>query len=227
MLSRNMWLYFFKIWRCGQLVHRAVSRSGRAYDVVVRLRPDLVPVEPFGIRRTPPPPSSTPRPGSRSFRLTVGQTCVDFEERSVVINAGTDLLQCGTDWFAIGSARAMTVTMDLARLVTKRSAWLSSAKCDVLTPGVTTAAIVSTPSSTTACSIKLGSASIAAPLASRLITRPRIWASASRSGSHPTRLIFDSNTAVRLSCSQSSCVITPHGEDFVPVDHQRKAAGGK
>ena len=39
--------YLFKVWRCGQLV----ARSGVAYDIVVRLRPDLSPLAPLRVAR--------------------------------------------------------------------------------------------------------------------------------------------------------------------------------
>ena len=108
--------YLFKVWRCGQLV----ARSGVAYDIVVRLRPDLSPLAPLRVARV------AGGGGDAAFELRVGDgpsSCVRFGDRAVVVHALTNY--CGNDWFALGSRAAMTVTMDLLRFWGPHSAWLS------------------------------------------------------------------------------------------------------
>ena len=128
----KMFPYLLKIWRCGQLVHRAVRDLGLQYGIVVRLRPDLVLLKPFALTRLPTAPNGRPggedahavsRPERPQWQLVVGPTCVRFGQRAVVINAFTT--KCGNDWFALGSYKAMAVTMDLARFATPHSKWLS------------------------------------------------------------------------------------------------------
>ena len=101
--------YVYKIWRCGQLIHR----SGIVYDVVIRLRPDLTLIKPFHFTRM----------ANGTFELEVGGRCVRFGSREVVIHALTNF--CANDWLAIGSLEAMTVTMDVARFWTSASSFLS------------------------------------------------------------------------------------------------------
>ena len=102
--------YVYKIWRCGQLIHR----SGVAYDVVIRMRPDLWPIRPFKLARA----------ADGRFELQVGGRCVRFGSREVVVHALTNY--CANDWLAIGTLDTMTVTMDLARFWTPASAFLST-----------------------------------------------------------------------------------------------------
>ena len=102
--------YVFKIWRCGQLV----ARSRVRYDAIVRLRPDLIPQVPFHLSRW----------GGDGFELRVGPVCTQFGPRAVVVHAFTNY--CANDWLALGSATAMTLTMDLARFWTPASRWLSA-----------------------------------------------------------------------------------------------------
>ena len=102
--------YLYKIWRCGQLIHR----SAIAYDVVIRMRPDLWPTQAFHLAHVP---------DSDAIELQVGGRCVRFGPRDVVIHSYTNF--CGNDWFAIGGLAAMTVTMDLVRFWTPSSRFLS------------------------------------------------------------------------------------------------------
>ena len=102
--------YVYKIWRCGQLIHR----SGVAYEVVIRMRPDLWPIRPFKLARA----------ADGRFELQVGGRCVCFGSREVVVHALTNY--CANDWLAIGTLDTMTVTMDLARFWTPASAFLST-----------------------------------------------------------------------------------------------------
>ena len=110
--GRNMmpFPYVYKIWRCGQLIHR----SGVQYDVVIRMRPDLIPLQPFRLARAN---------SSGSFELQVGGRCVRFGRRDVIIHAYTN--RCGNDWFQMGTLKSMTVTMDMARFWTPASSFLS------------------------------------------------------------------------------------------------------
>ncbi len=45
--------YYFKIWRCGQLIHKAVRARGADYDVVLFMRPDMLPRSPFHLQALP------------------------------------------------------------------------------------------------------------------------------------------------------------------------------
>ena len=108
----TVFAYLYKIWRCGQLIHK----SGVMYDVIVRLRPDLWPTQPFHILRIG-------RGDGAVYELQVGGRCVQFGSRTVVIHAYTNF--CANDWLAIGSAKAMTVTMDLLRFWSPASRFLS------------------------------------------------------------------------------------------------------
>ncbi len=110
----KMFPYFFKIWRCGQLIHQHVARTGVPYDVVVRLRPDMSILAKWQI-------ASTNRSGV--YRLTVGPSCAEFGQRDVVIGVFT--YQCMNDQLIVGTYSSMTVMMDLARFVTPHSAFLS------------------------------------------------------------------------------------------------------
>ena len=107
--SPTVFSYLYKIWCCGQLIHRA----GIKYDAVIRMRPDLWPTQSFRMARI----------ASGGIELQVGGRCVRFGEREVVIHAYTNF--CGNDWMAIGSLAAMTVTMDLLRFFTPQSQFLS------------------------------------------------------------------------------------------------------
>ena len=102
--------YLYKIWRCGQLIHK----SGIQYDAVIRLRPDLWPQQAFRIARIAP---SDADGAGDNLELQVGGRCVRFGGRSIVVHAYTNF--CGNDWLAIGGLQAMTVTMDLLRFMRK------------------------------------------------------------------------------------------------------------
>ena len=102
----TVFAYLYKIWQCGQLIHR----TGIAYDIVVRLRPDLRLTQPIRIARV----ASRLPVDEDSYELQVGGRCVQFGSRAVVIHAYTNF--CANDWIAIGGLKAMTVTMDLLRL---------------------------------------------------------------------------------------------------------------
>ena len=106
----TVFAYLYKIWRCGQLIHR----SGIRYDAVIRMRPDLWPTQNFRMVRTP---------AGDQIELQVGGRCVRFGTRAVVIHSYTNF--CGNDWLAIGTPEAMTVTMDLLRFFTPASRFLS------------------------------------------------------------------------------------------------------
>jgi hypothetical protein len=111
----KMFPYYFKIWRCGQLIHKAVRSKGADYDVVLFLRPDILPRSPFHLQAV------TSVPGV--FKLSVAKSCVEFSQREIVVSTG--VLQCGADDLWLGSYAAMTVFMDLARFVTTNSSFLS------------------------------------------------------------------------------------------------------
>ena len=108
----TVFAYLYKIWRCGQLIHQ----SGVAYDLVIRLRPDLWPTQPFRIARVGSIDANV-------FELQVGGRCTRFGPKAVVIHAYTNY--CANDWIAIGSLKAMTVTLDLLRFWTPVSRFLS------------------------------------------------------------------------------------------------------
>ena len=102
--------YLYKIWRCGQLIHK----SGIKYDAIIRMRPDLWPMQEFRMARVP---------ATNEIELQIGGRCVRFGPRAVVTHAYTNF--CGNDWIAIGPPEAMTVTMDLLRFFTPTSRFLS------------------------------------------------------------------------------------------------------
>jgi hypothetical protein len=114
-----MFSYYFKIWRCGQLIHRHVQKTGIPYDVVVRLRPDLSVLEKWKLTRTNYSTSVSP-----SFRLSVGPSCAEFGQRDIVMGSLTYF--CVDDRIQVGTYASMTVVMDIARFVTPHSAFLSS-----------------------------------------------------------------------------------------------------
>jgi hypothetical protein len=111
----KMFPYYFKIWRCGQLIHKAVRARGADYDVVLFLRPDMLPRSPFHLQAV------TSVPGV--FKLSVAKSCVEFSQREIVVS--TAVLACGADDLWLGSYAAMTVFMDLVRFVTTNSSFLS------------------------------------------------------------------------------------------------------
>jgi hypothetical protein len=114
-----MFPYYFKIWRCGQLIHRHVKKTGIPYDVVIRLRPDLSVLEKWKLSHT-----NYSTPESPSFRLSVGPSCAEFGQRDIVMGSLTYF--CVDDRIQVGTYASMTVLMDLARFVTPHSAFLSS-----------------------------------------------------------------------------------------------------
>jgi hypothetical protein len=103
--------YLLKIWRCGQLIHR----SGVRYDVVVRMRPDLMLYEEFKVSRTNVP---------GIFELQVGPSRMRFGQRDIVMNAFTT--SCFSDVLQIGTLSSMTVMMDMVRHVAPHSRFLST-----------------------------------------------------------------------------------------------------
>jgi hypothetical protein len=107
--------YHFKIWRCGQLIHKTVRARGADYDVVLFMRPDMLPRAPFHLQAVPSDPGV--------FKLSVADSCVEFSQREIVISTG--VLQCASDDMWLGSYAAMTVFMDMARFCTPHSALLS------------------------------------------------------------------------------------------------------
>ena len=114
-------LYYFKIWRCGQLIHRHVKKTGQRYDVVIRMRPDMTPLLPYHLARVEGTPGT--------HRLTVGDnpdqplTCVEFGQRDYVVRTFT--YRCINDQLGLGSYAAMTTMMDLPRLVTPKAGYLA------------------------------------------------------------------------------------------------------
>jgi len=110
-----MWPYFFKIWRCSQLVHKHVARTGVKYDAVVWLRPDQATFVPWKISRV------EDKPGT--FELNIGPTCRQFSQRDLVIRPFT--FMCANEGIVIGTYASMTVAMDLIRFCTSNSRWFS------------------------------------------------------------------------------------------------------
>ena len=144
-MNLKMFPYLYKIWWCGQLIHRTSRSLNIRYDFVVRTRPDLLILAEWSLEQLPTAAPAQPAAlGSRNgatcradrvtsdvegedeadrFELRVGKTCVRLGERSVVVHANTYF--CANDYLAAGSLAAMTVTMDLARFVTPTAHWLS------------------------------------------------------------------------------------------------------
>ena len=118
-----MFPYYLKIWKCGQLIHEHVRHTGTAYDVVVRLRPDLTILDKWHVRATTE---------TATFRLFVGPSCVEFGPRDVVVPAST--MFCYNDWLQVGSYGAMTVHMDMVHTHTHTQLRFTTAHAAYLSP---------------------------------------------------------------------------------------------